>query len=241
MSLVGIRTLTDSDLRDVTSTKTTQLGAVGATEDGRLFRYAGAGASAINAGQLAIAAAKVANHENISLASTSQTAVGSKIITVTLGATAATQDQYAEGTLVINDGAGAGAAYRISGNTAGASSGTVVVSLAEPIATALSTSTTKVTLVANDYAAVITSTTAGLPIGIPQVTIPANNYGWVQRSGISAPLAQGAVTKGNGIVQSTTTAGAITTEAAGTLTLRVGIAAEALVDTKYYRANLTLE
>jgi hypothetical protein len=56
---------------------------------------------------------------------------------------------------------------------------------------------------------VIASTTASHAVGVTTVNIPASNYGWVQNYGYCAALIQGSITKGNGIQQSTTTAGAV--------------------------------
>ena len=92
------RALTESDLRQVDSKQLVTLGAVGRTYDERYFRYCGIGSSAVGAGLLVITPAVVANHTNISVASTSNTAIGSMSVDVTLGNTAATQDQYAEAT-----------------------------------------------------------------------------------------------------------------------------------------------
>jgi hypothetical protein len=236
----GARILTESDLRDVTTTKMTQYGAVGQTEDGRRFRYVGTGATGLTAGLLGVSAPKVANHENISLTAGSNVAVGSRLITATLGATAATQDQYAEGFLYVVDGTGKGATYRISGNSAAASAGSVQIYLAEPLFTALSVADTKVTLAASNYAGVTPSTTLAKAAGVASVAIPASNFGWVQTHGVAAPLAQGAVTKGFPFKQSTTVAGAVTVGSAAT-DQTLGTADEALVDTKYYRATINID
>ena len=59
-------------------------------------------------------------------------AAGATSVTVTLGATAATEDQYKDGFLYINDGAtGEGHVYKIKSNAVGASGGTCVLTLDE--------------------------------------------------------------------------------------------------------------
>jgi hypothetical protein len=151
----GIRTLTSTDLRDTTSTNTETLGAIGRTADGREFKYVKADASnGLAIGKLGVAPAIVANHVNRSLDSTSAVAVGSRQVVVALGNTAATADQYAGGYLVVRDGTGKGAAYRINGNSAANANASTTVTLLDPVATALSTSDSKVDLI-NPYNGVV--------------------------------------------------------------------------------------
>jgi len=237
----GIRTLTSTDLRDTTSTNTETLGAIGRTADGREFRYVKADASAgLAIGKLGVAPAVTANHVNRSLDSTSDVAVGSKVIKVALGATAATQDQYAGGYLIVRDGTGKGAAYRINGNSAAASSGTTTVSLQDSIATALAVADSKVDLV-NPYNNVIASTTLSQSVGVAQVSLAAGYYGWIQTKGIASVLADGIITKGYAAVPSTSVAGAIAISAGNAATSQeVAIVPEATVDTKYNQVLLTI-
>ena len=82
------------------------LGAVGMTPDGRCFRWAFSG-EAIGAGQLVMQKGAVANHD-MDLATATAGSVGDTSITVTLGATAATLNQYEDGALYTNDGTGEG-------------------------------------------------------------------------------------------------------------------------------------
>jgi hypothetical protein len=234
----GIRSLTSTDLRVTTSTNQETLGAVGSTADGRLFRYVQADASAgLAIGKLGVAPAVVANHVNRSLASTSNTAVGSNVVTVSVGATACAANQYAGGYLVVRDGAGAGAAYRIDGNSYSAGSGSVVVTLFDTIQTALSTSTSKVDLV-NPFAGVAASTTLSQPVGVATVELAAGYFGWVQTKGIASVLIDGTPGKGDAVIQSDAVAGAV--EVAGSTTQQIGVMPEAGVDTKYNQVALNI-
>jgi hypothetical protein len=90
-----------------------------------------AGAAALAPGKLAVAATVVANHQNMAVAAAA--AVGATSVTVTLGATAATADYYADGFLTINDAAGEGISYRVKSHPAHAGSGSLVVELYDPI------------------------------------------------------------------------------------------------------------
>jgi hypothetical protein len=239
----GVRILTSSDILDHGTTKQDTLGARGVTADGRRWVYALSDSSAgLAAGKLGIAAAVTANHVNRSLDSTSLGAAGGKVVVVSVGATAVTQDQYADGYLVVRDGTGKGQTLRINGNVSvGSSGGAVTVYLFDPIATALSTSDTKVDLI-SPFNGVVASTTLSRPIGVPMVTLAAGEYGWLQTHGTAAVLSDGAITKGVQGIQSTSVAGAVAIAAVGAIATMtyVGSAPELTVDTKYTQFNLNI-
>jgi len=134
----GAMQIAPSDISVISATQEVQVGQIGVTPDGRVFRYSQAGAVDLAVGKLAVAAAIAANHENMAVASAA--AIGATSVTVTLGATAATANQYAGGFLTINDATGEGRAYLVSGHPAADASASLVVTLAEPITVALTTS-----------------------------------------------------------------------------------------------------
>lgn len=235
----GYRTLTASDLRDTSTTQDTELGALGLTGDGRRFRYGKAGAGALAAGKLAVAEAIVSNHTNIAVAANA--AIGDTRVQVTLGATATTQGLYDEGYLTVNAGTGAGISYKISGTPVIGSAGTGYIYLEEPLKVALTSASSKVSLHKSPFKDVVHSTTASLAVGVPTVAIAAASYGWFQTQGICSVLSDGVVAKDTGFIQSTSVAGAVVTEAAGTLVARLGWAPEATVDTEYRQVFLTVE
>lgn len=240
----GIRTLTSSDLIAHGTTKLDQLGARGVTADGRRFVYVLSDSSAgLAAGKLGVSAAVTANHVNRSLDAASPVAAGGRTVMVVVGATAVAADQYADGFLVVRDGTGKGQCLRINGNTAISSAGgTITVSLADPLAQTLSTSDSKVDLV-SPFSGVIASTTLSRAIGVPQVTLAAGEYGWVQTHGLASVLSDGAITKDVGGIQSTSVAGAVAIAAVaaiGTMST-VGFAPEATVDTKYTQFKLNID
>ena len=88
------------------TTKKRALGTILELPDGREFKYALNGGSAISSGKLASSAAMIGNHD-MDL-TTAAASVGDTSITVTLGATAATKDQYADGYIYTNEGTGQG-------------------------------------------------------------------------------------------------------------------------------------
>lgn len=182
----------DQDARTVSSTQgAAVLGQQATTDDGRTFRYGLAGAVALAPGKMNDGAVVVANHVNLVTAAAA--AVGDVTVTVTLGGTAATLNQYAGGMLWCNvTSTGLGIGYLIKSNPAQTSTtGTLVVTLVEPVQVAITT-TTKTSLFPAMYSgAVITpsaATAGGSPIGVfTGSSLPIANYGWFQTGG-PAPL-----------------------------------------------------
>lgn len=213
------------------------LGSRAILKDGREFVYVKAGASALVAGKLQQAPAIVANHQNIAVAAAA--AVGATSVTVTLGATAATADQYAGGFLVINDAAGEGYIYEIKSNPAADASASLELTLADPIVEALTTSSEACLLPSLYNGVIINPTTAtNAPVGVAVSDIPASNYGWVQVKGIVSALNDSATAVGLGLAPSGSVAGALATVAA--TTNQVASALQAGVDTEYRAVFLNL-
>jgi hypothetical protein len=165
---------------------------------------------------------------------TASLTAGSNYLVLTNGSTAITQDQFAEGYLEVNQTSGSNngpVVYKVLGNTAAAAStGYVTVYLAEsePLrnASVLVPGTDTATLYAHPLSAVAPSSTAGQSVGVTSVQVPnsssVTNYGWVQVTGtvVLTNDAGGNLTVGEGIAQSTTTAGDIV--AVGATTFQVG-------------------
>lgn len=170
------------------STQAHALGERLVTSDGRVFRYCKVGAStALVAGNYIQSPAQVAAHQNIAVAAA---AIGATSITVTLGATLATENQYAGGQAVVTITPGLGQAITIVGHPAAALSSTLVLTLGEPLRVALTTDT-RIDLVPNQFNGVIqepATTATGVCVGVATYIITAGEYGWVQRSGLAAAL-----------------------------------------------------
>lgn len=213
----GFKQLTATDLADVTTSKQEGYGPGGIAADGRRYAYVQFGGT-VNPGQLVVAAATVANHLNIAVAAAA--AAKATQVSVTLGATAATQDQYAGGYLVVGtDSSGVPQTRRIKGNTAGASGATITVILEdkEPLVAALTTSN-KVSLIPNPYSYVTASSTAGIPVGVAVVGGTSGTFGWVQYGGPCGVIndSGGTVAANAPIKQSTTVAGSVAAVSAAT-------------------------
>jgi hypothetical protein len=232
--------LTNQDARVVSATQLHRLGTVAETADGRVYRYSFNGAVDLAAGKLNTTVAKVTNHTNNAVATAA--AIGARQVTVTLGATAATVDQYKDGYLVINDSTGVGCAYRIDGHPAAALSTNLTVNLTEGVAIALTTSS-KASLVPNPWSGSIVSAAAAALFvnGTNNTIVTASNYYWSQTAGIASVLSDGVIGKGSDAIVSASVNGAAVVEGTSAVTQRVAVAPEATVDTKYYPLFLTLE
>jgi len=223
------QTSTDSSLA-------TLVGSRWDLSDGREVMLVKAGAVDLVAGKHMQDAAIVANHQNLAVtAIQTYSANGNQPyqLTVTLGATAATANQYAGGFAMINAGTGAGQTLRIASHPAASSSGSLVLTFEDGPNTALSTSDSKVCLLpAHGNGIVVFPTTAtGASAGVTLSPITASTYGFTVTKGLTAALADGAIGVGLGISNSGSVAGAFVVAAA--TTARLGFANQAGVDTEY--------
>ncbi len=220
--------------------------------DGREATLISNGAVALVSGVLVQSSPIVANHQNLAVAvpSTAPATAGTYLVSVTLGATKATFNQYQGGFLVVNAGTGIGQTLRISKNAGGASSGAgVIITLEDPIQVTLD-ATSKVSLHANPYQDCVISptTSTGRVVGVTMgpvaaataVTSDSNGvvtsagiqqYALIISKGITSCLSDATVAAaGLGIAPSTTTAGAVTVQAATLAnigsTFTLGVSAE---------------
>lgn len=221
--------ITAGDLTLNTSTQQHTLGARATTGDGRVFRYALAGGTALVPGTLLQSAAEVTNHQGLT---PSAAAIGATSVTVTLGATAATANQYSEGFLMVTITPGQGYQYKIKSHPAAGSGATLVLTLEDPIVVALTTSS-RVDLVANPYSSVIINptTATSAPIGVAVTAVTAAQYGWIQTGGVACILNDGGSTVGTNVSASNATAGAV--EAAVTAQAAIGVAQTGIATTDY--------
>lgn len=226
----GVRQLTETDLNQVTTTKQTQYGALGQTEDGRMFRYVGfGGTSTINPGLLLVAPAAPANSTGLAITATSVAGgnttanlqAGSTTLIVTNGATSVTQDQFQFVEIIVSGGG----TYKLKlrGNTAAGNGGLITLNLRDPLpatATTLIPGTDTVNLRLAKYNGVTASTTKSEPVGVTVCPVPntssVTNYGWVQVKG-EAFVSATTATKGQALTQDTAgTAGFFMNTAAAT-------------------------
>jgi hypothetical protein len=202
--------------------------------DGRIFRLCKNGAVALAAGKLCIQGDETANHVG---KTPTAAAVGVKFVTVTLGATAATANEYAEGYLVIRT---TGKMYKIKAHPAADASATLQVELYDPLDVALA-GTEEVDLVHNPYYGVLVAVTdqADIPVGVPPIAVTASYYFWLQTDGPCPVLIDETLGRGDTVTIGSSVAGAV--EAVDAVAEPVvGHMIEAGVDTKYNLCQLCM-
>lgn len=211
-----------------------KLGALATTGDGRHYRYALAGGTALVPGKLQQTAAETTGWENLAVAAA---AIGATSVTTTSTVTV-TANQLTGGYMVVTTSTGVGYQYEI-GTHAAASSAVVTLNLVDPIIVALDTNS-RVDLVANPYSGVIVNpaTATGFPVGVAVAAVPATYYGWIQCRGVANVLADGAITVGTSLVASNATAGAV--EPLTGVQAIVGTAMTGISTTEYGAVNLHL-
>lgn len=232
----------------------TMAGAKFDSSDGRVFALVQNAGTALAQGKLVQGPAKIANHQNLA---TSTQVVGATVVTVTLGGTLATANQYSGGFVIFNAGAGIGQTLQIASHPAGTSSGTVVLTLADPIQVATASGTTKSSLVLPAYGSpngtdVRTSGVVICPannaltgpvIGVSSYPIAASTstaatYGLIQTRGLVAVLNDGGTAIGLDLMPGSV-AGSVATYVIATSS-RVGSSTQAGVDTEYRLITLQL-
>ena len=215
------------------------LGELVHSNDGRSYRYCKAGGTALAAGALQQASAQDTGDHNLAIAAAS---VGDTSITTT-GTVTVTENQYANGFVVIADDAGEGYIYGISGHAA-ATAAVFTINLSDSIQVALTTSTT-IDVIKNPYDSVIINPTtiSSSPAGVAVIALTASQFGWLQTAGPASVLADGTITVGTDVVASDNVAGAVEVTADGTPEILsvVGTAMVAATDTEYAAVHLRLD
>lgn len=187
--------------------------------DGREVILAQAGAATtVAAGLLYQDPAIVANHTNLAVTAYQAYSANGNVppkITVTLGGTAVTANQYAGGFVIVRDGTGEGQTARIASHPAQSNgSGTVAITLEEGFTTAPVAGASEVNLIpAHGNGIIITPTSAatnGAYVGIGLYAIAAGAYGYLVSKGVTAALSDNTEPViGTAIGASLVTAGAV--------------------------------
>lgn len=207
-----------------------------AAGDGRVFHYCKA-AGTLAAGKLTIALGQTANHHNMAVATTT---AGSDKVTVTLGATAATADQYKDGLLLIIAGTGIGQTYKIKSHPAADASATLELTLYDELVVATDSTDSKGDLIPNIFGGTTQSAVEEhVHIGVPLIAVTDAYYHWEQTWGPVSCL--GGDTAGDGtLLDASSAAGEVKTQNEYTMDL-VGVAyGEAAADGEYNATILRL-
>lgn len=231
--------LTATNFKETTSTQLHPLGTKAHDQFGRTYRYAKAGASALDPGKLVVNGDADTDGTNRTVART-YAAGATEIIVDAAGAV--TADYFKDGTLSVSDATGEGVSVGVAGNTATSGAAEMTVSLKEPLPVALTIDVSEVTLDRSPWDSVVISATdqADMPVGIPNVAIAAGEFGWVQTRGTCAAWADESYAKGAMLTIGTGTAGQLEAlDAAGEAL--VGVAQIAGVDTEYRQVFLMID
>jgi hypothetical protein len=223
------QTSTDSSLATLVGTRWD-------LSDGREVTLASvAVGTTVAAGKLYQDPAQITNHQNLAVTAVQAYSANGNVpakVTMTLGATAVTANQYAGGFLIVNDATGEGQTLRIASHPAADASGSLAVTLEEEGSVAMTTSS-EVSLIPPHGKGVIICPTAvtGAPVGVALCTVAASAYGFFVTKGIVACLGDGTITVGSSVSPSNAVAGAVEN---GVLAQGfVGTAIQTGVDTEY--------
>lgn len=215
--------------QDIFDEKTSALHNVGAlihTNDGRSYRYAKAGGTALVAGTLQQAPVEDTGDQDIAA-----TAAAIGDVEITTAAMTVTANQYAGGWVNVTVTPGVGIQYQINSHAA-FTAAAATFKLDDSIQVAL-TSTSRLDFVTNPYNGVIINptTATSAPVGVAVKAITAASYGWVQTGGVANILNDGGSTVGTNVSASNGIAGAV--EPAATAQAAVGVAVTGIATTEY--------
>lgn len=218
----------------------TPLGAFCTAGDGRGYRFAYDGGTALVAGTLYQMNPQTTSFEN-------QTSTGNNVgdTTVTLGSSlTATANQFAGGFLVVRKGAGQGQFYAIQSNLASSSAALTLV-LDDPFVVATNSSSV-IDIYPNPYNGVVPfpTTATSAPAGVAVTATAGTQYAWIQTLGVVAVQNDNAATisPGQGVAASVTTAGQVTKfTTSGSTPTYIGIAVTTISGTNWGLIQLQLD
>jgi len=234
------------------------LGQLMILPDGRKFRHAKAGGTALEAGAIVSVSAGAAGHGNVAAsgliasATTTRNLSTHTSVYVATSLAAFTKDQFADGYLNIQGPAASayiGHIYRVKGNDAAASvaaGGDLKIDLyqTDPLLHDLKAGTTTVSLRKNPFIDQIVAASIKTITGVTPAAVSANHYFWVQRSGVaSIQTAATTVTDGAPVAVGTAQAGSVTLMVAVSLATQhvIGQALESVTAAEAAMCDLNLE
>jgi hypothetical protein len=168
-----------------------QIGDKCRMSDGRVFHYAYNGAGALVAGNVVQNSVCTAGHNG--MVPTAVSAIGETKVQVVPLTLAIVVNEYRNGYLWINAGAGAGIAYKIKSNPAIVGDVAGYIYLYDPLKVATVVATSKISVVRNPWYGTIKAavTVSGIPVGVAPIAVTANYYYWCQTWGPGVVLAGG--------------------------------------------------
>ncbi len=234
-------------LHAISSTQKERLGTLRITQDGRKFRYALAGASALSMGKIGACtgAGVTAQHDDTAQTSYGWSAGDRMVQIVITAGVAIAENEYSGGYLYVNDVTNyEGLMLEIEGNAAASASDALLyVELAEasPMAVA---ATGEVSLIRSPwYKTTETGAEEVMPAGVPLVDVTAAYYYWAQTGGMANVLMNGNIANGTTCVMATP-AGSVAAATATTLITYGRVGRKVLgagADTEYDPVWLTID
>jgi hypothetical protein len=241
-SISNFPTLSWIDLyaSDTTVPSGNQLGMLAVGPDGKGYRYALAGVSALTVGNVLQSSAVDTTHTNMAVPAV--VTLGSTTVTVTNGTDVVVAGDLVGGTLSVYTTPGLGEEYTIVGNSAATSGSALTLYIDRPLRTAWTTAT-KVNVLHSPWWKVIAGvggTLTGTCPGVAIYAIPAGAYGWIQTKGVSAVLSDNtSILVGSALMPSATAAGSAALHLAGFPV--IGQAMQAAASTHVIAATLSID
>lgn len=236
--LTGAAQVVAQGLFEQSTTALHNIGEYALSNDGRGYRYCKANGLQVVGKLYQAKAEDTSNEQEVTI---TNAAVGATTIVSTDTVTLAV-NLLAGGFLLVSEGTlGVGQVYKLEGNTA-ASAAVVTFNLADPVRVA-TTGTCKVDVKVNPYMDVVVqpTTDTSSSVGVAQVAIADNSFGWIQTHGVCGILAQGTVVVGDCIVPAnTTTTGTVVTATNG-INQSIGYALHGGASTDYALCFLTID
>ena len=185
--MAGLTVITGNDIYENDSVQQHAVGALAMDKYGDMYRYAKL-ASDVSAGYLLVSLSREANHQNVALSAAA--AVGDKVVTPTMGATAVDANEYDSGYLAFSDVSPEGEWYRITHHDAADASATCNFYLERPLLTAATTSS-EVCLVRSPWmkpavSQLIAERAAG--VTVVDVDYSEKPYTWLKVRGVAPVL-----------------------------------------------------
>ena len=179
--------------------------------DGRAYRYARAGAVALTKNLMCQKGIDDADY-NAEDQTGNFPIAGDLTIVVEVATGLALiegENELAGGTVTVNAGTDAGSIYNITGSKFGSTDTNIALTIDSPIRTTWLTDS-NITIVPNLWMNVLVhaTSTSGIAVGVPNVDVPIDNYGWLQTEGPCGIVCDATETIGvGGLVGNSTSTG----------------------------------
>ena len=222
------------------------LGTLGRDKYGDKYRYVKNGGVALATGHLLQEPAEDANYRSMAVAVAA--AIGSDEVTVTLGGTAVTANQFDEGILYVESSTGLGQQFHIKRHEVQTSTtGSCKFTLDRPLAIALTTSS-QVTVRKSPYKGVIeypVTTQTGGAVGVALQATTISYFAWVKSGGNCPVLFDTGTNTSNGVTgvaPSAAVAGSVAPVLDAVGSIVIGFAREVVsVDSTFGLVHLTID